>query len=159
MKIENLNDEIMVTCALRYCLGRKSYVVGSCIEFIKQVWDQLPKSSQGVITRDILEAFVDGNVGSDYDSDAWRSLVRWCFNELNQETKDWLFKSLAYRENATDALTYNDIGKSVIVQDEDGKSCKAVITGYSDKQGVMYKVSSWRPLKQDWFYSEEVKFQ
>ena len=149
----------MVTCALRYCLGRQSYVVGSCIEFIQQVWDQLPKSSQGVITRDILESFDDGSVGSDYDADAWRSLVRWCFNELKQETKDWLFRALAHRENATDALTYNDIGKSVTVQDEDGKPCKGVVVGYADKQGVMYKISSWRPLKQDWFYQEEVKFQ
>jgi hypothetical protein len=159
MKLENLNDEIMVTCALRYCLGRQSYVVGSCIDFIKQVWDQLPKSSQGVIVRDILEAFDEGNVGMDMDASGWRDLVRWCFNNLDKETEIWLFKALSYRENAIDALNYNDIGRTVKVKDKNDGWCDAKITGYSDKHGIQYKLISWNDLDKEWFNPEEIEFK
>jgi hypothetical protein len=159
MKLENLNDEIMVTCALRYCLGRQSYVVSSCTEFIKQVWDQLPKSSQGVIVRDILEAFDEGKVGMNMDADVWRSLVRWCFNNLDNEIQDWLFRALAHREDATDALNYNDIGRTVRVKDKKGEWCDAKITGYSDKHGIQYKLISWGNLDKEWFDPQELEFK
>ena len=68
MKLENLNDEIAIISALRYSLGRKKYVVSSCCELIRQVWDQMPKPQQGVIVRDILEAFYDGNAGMTFDA-------------------------------------------------------------------------------------------
>jgi len=158
MKLENLNDEIMVTCALRYCLGRQSYVVGSCIEFIQEVWDQLPNSQKGVITRDILEAFDEGNVGMDMDAAGWRGLVRWCFKNLDQKTKDWLFRALAHKKNAMDVLTYDDIGRTAKIKDKNGEWRRAKITGYSDMYGAQYRLIAWCSLDKEWFTPEEFQF-
>jgi len=69
------NDQLMVTAAHRYCLGRRSYIVGSCIEFLNEVWPQLNEITQQVILRDTHEALKRGDAGDKYNTQAWQYFV------------------------------------------------------------------------------------
>ena len=33
--------DMMVICAFRYCLGRRTYVVSECVAWLIRVWDKL----------------------------------------------------------------------------------------------------------------------
>lgn len=72
------NDQLMVMAAHRYSLGRRSYIVGSCIEFLDEVWDQLKLNTQEVILRDTKEALAHsdrGDAGAPMDIRAWEQFV------------------------------------------------------------------------------------
>jgi hypothetical protein len=49
------NGSIMVTCALRYALGRMTYVPGAVQDWIKTYWDSLNSNTKFVIVRDIFD--------------------------------------------------------------------------------------------------------
>lgn len=70
-----LNDQLMVMAAHRYCLGRRSYIVSSCLEFLDQVWEQLSLNTQIVILRDTKEALERGTAGDDMDIRGWQAFV------------------------------------------------------------------------------------
>lgn len=61
-------SDLMAIAAFRYCLGRMSYIVGDCADWLIEQWANIGKNAQNVIRRDLEEAFEkDGqNVGSDY---------------------------------------------------------------------------------------------
>lgn len=75
-------DDLMALAAVRYCLGRMSYIVGDCCEWLPRVWPHLKPSVRAVIARDIDEAIRrdtearargDENLplGMDYDRAEW----------------------------------------------------------------------------------------
>ena len=35
----SLNDQLMAMAAVRYCLGRSSYIVGACVEWVRENWE------------------------------------------------------------------------------------------------------------------------
>ena len=45
----------MVTCALRYSLGRMTYVPGAVQDWIKTYWDSLDSNTKFVIVRDVFD--------------------------------------------------------------------------------------------------------
>ena len=49
--------DLMAIAAVRYCLGRMTYIVGDCCDWLRQVWTELEPGAQHVIQRDIEEAF------------------------------------------------------------------------------------------------------
>ncbi len=49
-------DDLMALAAVRYCLGRMSYIVGDCCKWLPSVWPHLKPSMQTIIARDIDEA-------------------------------------------------------------------------------------------------------
>lgn len=51
----DVNGGIMVTCALRYSLGRMTYVPGAVQDWIKTYWDNLDSNTKCVIIRDVFE--------------------------------------------------------------------------------------------------------
>lgn len=53
------NGGIMVMAALRYSLGRHSYVPGSVQDWISDHWDNLDSNTKTVIVRDVLEHLYD----------------------------------------------------------------------------------------------------
>jgi len=77
----DLNGGIMVIAALRYALGRHSYVPGSVIDWISLHWNSLDSNTKVVIVRDVFEylyrdysfkndaQFID--VAGDYDNKEW----------------------------------------------------------------------------------------
>ena len=51
-------DELMAIAAVRYCLGRMSYIVGDCVDWLIGAWQTLDQSTRNIIQRDIEEAFL-----------------------------------------------------------------------------------------------------
>lgn len=51
-------DDLMAIAAVRYCLGRMTYIVGECVDWLICVWPNLKPNAQIVIQRDIEEAFL-----------------------------------------------------------------------------------------------------
>ena len=45
--------------ATRYCLGRMTYAVGQCVEWLIHVWPDLREDVRAIIRRDIEEAFAE----------------------------------------------------------------------------------------------------
>lgn len=73
---------LMVVAAVRYCLGRRTYIVADCADWIIPLWPSLPKQVQSVIERDVEVQFarddiarVDGwehkPLGMDMDRREW----------------------------------------------------------------------------------------
>ncbi len=50
-------DQLMVTAAVRYCLGRMTYIVSDCRIWLRAVWPHLSENARTVIARDVDEAF------------------------------------------------------------------------------------------------------
>lgn len=50
-------DNLMVVAAHRYCLGRSTYVVADCVEWLLSIWNELPDKTKAIIRRDTEEAF------------------------------------------------------------------------------------------------------
>lgn len=51
----DVNGGIMVTCALRYSLGRMTYVPGAVQDWIKTHWDSLDSNTKFVVVRDVFD--------------------------------------------------------------------------------------------------------
>ena len=49
--------ELMVIAAVRYCLGRRSYIVGDCADWLIEQWPNFSDKTQFIVKRDIEEAF------------------------------------------------------------------------------------------------------
>ena len=91
------DSNMMVICAFRYCLGRRTYVVGDCVDWLIHIWPQLNTHSRFIIERDLREEIARDDrsreSGSDYlplgmdcDREDWLRLLRHIesFNEENQ---------------------------------------------------------------------------
>ena len=51
----DVNGSIMVTCALRYALGRMTYVPGAVQDWIKTYWDSLDSNTKFNILKDVYD--------------------------------------------------------------------------------------------------------
>ena len=51
------HDHLMVIAATRGCLGRTTYVVGDCCDWLIKIWPLLSPSTQRIVRLDIEEAF------------------------------------------------------------------------------------------------------
>jgi len=52
-------NDLMATAAFRYCLGRRTYIVGECAEWLIEHWDTLNEAAKSTIKRDLEEAFIN----------------------------------------------------------------------------------------------------
>ena len=50
-------DDLMAIAAVRYCLGRMTYIVGECADWLIEQWPNIAPSARAVIERDVEEAF------------------------------------------------------------------------------------------------------
>ena len=49
--------DLMAIAAVRYCLGRQTYIVGDCADWLIAVWTRLSESARKTIQRDVDEEF------------------------------------------------------------------------------------------------------
>lgn len=73
-------DEQMLVSAVRYALGRKTYIVMSTCEAVRKAWPQLSLGARGVILRDIEQELAGSKdasttVGMDMDHRDWTALL------------------------------------------------------------------------------------
>lgn len=73
--------EMLAIAAVRYCMGRRSYIVGVCIDWLNDIWDDLGEQTRNVILSD-LEVEIDrerrtpGTLGMDCDVQGWTKLYK-----------------------------------------------------------------------------------
>ena len=48
---------LMAVSAVRYCLGRRTYIVSDCQEWLCDIWDKLPEKAKAIIQHDVEGAF------------------------------------------------------------------------------------------------------
>lgn len=69
-------DPYMMLCAVRYALGRTSYMVGDVAEELRRVAPLLPPKVRLVIERDIAEVLERNEAGDPCDQKEWRACLR-----------------------------------------------------------------------------------
>lgn len=50
-------NDLMVVAAFRYCLGRMTYIVSDCADWLIEQWPHIAENARKVIQRDLEEAF------------------------------------------------------------------------------------------------------
>ena len=98
MKLTNsLMDQMMALAAFRYCLGRRSYIVGICVDWIRLMWSSFSKDTQFIILRDIIEAYLDGCTGMDMDTIDWLKVLQDKIKTLNLDSLEALRRSVQWK--------------------------------------------------------------
>ena len=80
-------NQLMATAAVRYCLGRRTYIVSVCAEWLLDQWENFDQSTRDIIVRDIEEAFLQDNnfreqgsgmraLGDDMDRECWTRAIK-----------------------------------------------------------------------------------
>ena len=91
------NGQLMVTAAHRYCLGRRSYIVGACIDWLRAYWADFEPNTRNVIVRDTLEALADDLAGDACDKAGWEGFAAWAWSNLDPEGRAWVRDALSHR--------------------------------------------------------------
>ena len=119
-------DGLMAIAAFRYCLGRQSYIVGDCCEWLTEQWSSLPGNVRRVIERDLREAIQS-------DDDARKRGEQYKPLGMDMDRAGWLAVLAAIETHAalrTQAGTTNDAtGAEVTIDDGDALRL-AVERGY-----------------------------
>ena len=81
----DVNGSIMVTSALRYSLGRMTYVPGAVQDWIKTYWDHLDSHTKFNVVRDVFQHLHENyrirndaqflDVVGDYDAKEWEKFA------------------------------------------------------------------------------------
>lgn len=67
---------VILLCAFRYALGRRTYVVDTVVKEIHNAWVDLGEGDKELIVREILDYKARfGTIGDSFDEDAWMSIV------------------------------------------------------------------------------------
>ncbi|WP_433673877.1 hypothetical protein [Microbacterium gorillae] len=68
-------DPVILSSAVRYGLGRSSYIVHVIVTNVIAAWPNLTEGTREVIRRDVKDAVDAGRVGSDADRQEWVRLL------------------------------------------------------------------------------------
>lgn len=74
--------DLMAIAAVRYCLGRQTYIVGDCAAWLIAAWPHISESARKTIRRDVDEEFARDDearlrnaahkpLGADFDRVDW----------------------------------------------------------------------------------------
>lgn len=97
--ITKIDEGLMVMAAFRYCLGRRTYIVGACVDFLKANWQHLDHRTREVIERDLREEVLRDDearerqddyrpLGDACDRDRWLHLRDFIDNYNSTPTKE-----------------------------------------------------------------------
>lgn len=70
-------NQLMVIASFRYCLGRSTYIVSDCVEWLKQNWRLIDHHMQRMIKREIREAIKENRYGMQMDKEQWERVLDW----------------------------------------------------------------------------------
>ena len=76
MTISDDNLDIIILCALRYALTRRSYVVDVTQDFIKKHWDELNEKTKNNITREIGTYLSENKDEPRYIHEMWKQFYK-----------------------------------------------------------------------------------
>lgn len=89
-------DDLMLTCAFRYCLTRHTYVTGAAVDWVHQYWPTLSSRCRVVLRRDLAEhvrKWKDRDMAwasSAIDMRGWIALLAWMDERLTPEERSAL---------------------------------------------------------------------
>ena len=70
------DERLVLICAFRYALGRRTYVSHSLVEEILANWDELPDHDKQLFKREIEEERrVNGKCGMEMDDQQWQRII------------------------------------------------------------------------------------
>lgn len=72
---QDLDSQLMAIAAHRYCLGRRSYIVSSCIDWLTKNWNDIQPGHQTGILKDTQAAIDADHAGDDMDKRGWIKFV------------------------------------------------------------------------------------
>ena len=87
--VRDLQDMIM--CALRYSLGRRTYITGLTADFIMRYPELIDERVKRVMLRDLEEYFKKRefcDIDDECDFNTWKSLYNWLERININENKD-----------------------------------------------------------------------
>ncbi len=65
----------MIISAFRYSLGRRTYVVSECVDWLTENWQWVNESTKKIILREIKEAIDSNLCGDPCDCSDWREIL------------------------------------------------------------------------------------
>lgn len=68
-------NHLMTIAAFRYCLGKQSYIALECVEWLDELWKDLPVATKDQIIEEIESALERNTAGDMYDNKCWKSLL------------------------------------------------------------------------------------
>lgn len=69
---------IVVLCAIRYCIGRRTYMPGLLTDWVRRHWGKLSEKDRALILRDVQEVCDrPETLGDDCDRNTWTSFRDW----------------------------------------------------------------------------------
>ena len=68
--------QVLLLESFRYCIGRMTYAVSDCVENLTWYWEELPKSYQKMIKREIEEAIKNNCAGHPCDIVQWMRILK-----------------------------------------------------------------------------------
>lgn len=73
IKTDNLND--VLVSAMRYALGRSTYIVPSIADTLIQNWEEICENDQKTIVAGIQRAIDTGQAGMQMDVEQWQRVI------------------------------------------------------------------------------------
>lgn len=67
---------LMVLAAFRYCLGRRTYIVSSCVDWLIKYWDAIDQNTKNIILKETQEAIEKEWAGDKCDERNWKQLMK-----------------------------------------------------------------------------------
>lgn len=75
----------VLNCAVRYCLGRMTYMPGLVTDWImSHCGGMLTSKTLYVMRKDIEEAKAEDRLGMDMDKETWEKFLRWVKEEQGE---------------------------------------------------------------------------
>lgn len=64
-------NDLMATAAVRYCLGRRTYIVNVCADWVVRNWENFQSQTKTAIRADVEELLAGNRAGDDCDRADW----------------------------------------------------------------------------------------
>ena len=69
------DDTLMLLCAFRYALGRRTYIVSTVVDLVLHNWDNIPEHDKTLMKKEINEhKRMHGNIGDTMDENEWNKI-------------------------------------------------------------------------------------
>lgn len=77
MKIITDEQDILICCAFRYALGRRTYVVSAIVDYILKNWENFSPYRQEMFQKEIIDyEKAYGNLGQSVDKEQWYKILK-----------------------------------------------------------------------------------
>jgi hypothetical protein len=71
----NAKTEDMIFYGFRYCLGRKTYAVANCVDYLIANWNRISAMTRTLMQKEIRVAIERGRCGMEMDKRQWERVL------------------------------------------------------------------------------------